>query len=145
MSTRRVFYRWDLTPHQRAALLHVLSEYLMRADATEVSIDAATGAEIPLGDLLKQLIDLEPTTAEVTVRPVRGRRPAGPPTADVHQAVRAVGEAFELHKPPGFNLVAVFYDQHRVIGTGSDADLLRAIRATEEWAALERQTSGTKQ
>jgi len=58
---RRAFYRWDLTPHERAALLTVLSDYIGRADAIEVSVDAATGGEIAVSDLLAVLLQIEPT------------------------------------------------------------------------------------
>jgi hypothetical protein len=58
---RRAFYRWDLTPHERAALLTVLSDYIGRPDAIEVSVDAATGGEIAVSDLLAVLLQIEPT------------------------------------------------------------------------------------
>ena len=139
MTTRRVFYRWDLTPHERAALMTVISDYILTAEALEVSVDAASGEEIEIGSLLKRVIDLDPTTAKVEVELVNDR-PAGAPWGDMQQAMQAMGEAFELHKPPGVELVAILYDRRRVIGTGSDPDQERALKAAEEWAALERQT-----
>ena len=64
MTKRRAFYRWDLTPHERMALASVLTDYIGRPDATEVSIDAATGAEIEIGSLLGKLLQLDPTIVE---------------------------------------------------------------------------------
>jgi len=53
-------YRLDLTSHQRAALLTVISGYITSPDAVEVSIDAATGEEIQIGDLLALVLNLNP-------------------------------------------------------------------------------------
>lgn len=61
---RRAFYRWDLTPHEREALLTVLGDYIVKPDAVEVSIDAATGAEIVISALLGKLLQLDPTVVE---------------------------------------------------------------------------------
>ena len=55
--TPAAFYRLDLTPHERAALLTVVSDYMTKPDAVEVSIDAASGGEIEIGTLLKRLLD----------------------------------------------------------------------------------------
>jgi len=60
----RTVYRWDLTPHERAALMTVVSGYIRSPDAAEVSIDAATGHEIEIGSLLTRLMDLQPLRAE---------------------------------------------------------------------------------
>ena len=61
---RKAYYILALTPHQRAALLTVLGEHVARPDSTEVSIDAATGEEIPISDLLALVLNVEPTIAE---------------------------------------------------------------------------------
>lgn len=57
MTTHRTVYRLDLTPHQRAALLTVLTDYIAQPDSVEVSIDAATGNEIDIGHLLALVMD----------------------------------------------------------------------------------------
>jgi hypothetical protein len=49
--------RLDLTPHERQALLTVLMDYVASSTALEVSIDAVTGEEIEIGDLLKRVIE----------------------------------------------------------------------------------------
>ena len=46
-----------LTPHQRAALLTALTDYITSAKALEVSIDAASGEEIEIASLLVPLMD----------------------------------------------------------------------------------------
>jgi hypothetical protein len=57
-------YRLDLTAHQRTALLTVISGYITSPGAVEVSIDAATGEEIPIGDLLALVLHLDPVRDE---------------------------------------------------------------------------------
>src|SRR5262245_10028881 len=53
--------RLDLTRHQQAALLSVLSDYMSRCpDALEVSIDAVSGEEIEITSLLALVMDAEP-------------------------------------------------------------------------------------
>jgi len=61
---RRAFYILTLTPHERAALLTVISGYITHDPPVEVSIDAATGEEIAIGDLLALVLNVEPTITE---------------------------------------------------------------------------------
>ena len=49
--------RLELTPHERSALLTVISDYITKPDAIEVSIDAATGAELEVATLLQRVLD----------------------------------------------------------------------------------------
>jgi hypothetical protein len=57
-------YRWELTPHERRALLSLMADYICRPDATQVSIDAESGEEIEYGLLLDQLMMLDPLETE---------------------------------------------------------------------------------
>jgi hypothetical protein len=49
-----------LTPHQRVALMSILSDYISGAPRVEVSVDALTGDELTPGELLRLLVQLDP-------------------------------------------------------------------------------------
>jgi hypothetical protein len=58
-------YLWPLTPHQRAALLFILTEAMAPSPVSvEVHIDPTTGEEVTPGELFTQLMTLEPIITE---------------------------------------------------------------------------------
>lgn len=61
---RKAYYLLTLTPHQREALLTVIGGYIRGDIPAEVSIDAATGEEIRIEDLLALVLNVEPTISE---------------------------------------------------------------------------------
>jgi hypothetical protein len=53
-------YHLVLTPHQRAALLTVITDYMSTPDPLEVSVDAATGEELEIASLIVLVMDALP-------------------------------------------------------------------------------------